>query len=387
MGPKSARQRAVKQFAGLSGTDEDLLYECSFVLDPRSPAPEIQFEDYPGLVQYHVLEKGSARDRLVCYWLDENHFRAHAHRLQHHAGLSQPAHDGTLIRICIKPKEFWQRYSIQGIILAIAALFGALSAIRNYFAEIFVGPEITVAYTDASALDVVEDAQIVVPMSIINQVRFIPVSVRLQKAEAVAKSDLNSVQKLQCDVPALVLAPSQPTTFKLQGIAPKLSGANQGLPETYNLTVVVGAKAGIIPGWIWGWIPFKPLSRQIKVWPAHAVLDRPHIVRVQNNSCQVQGTLYPGKPYQQGMQAEFTAFSPHGDLVHLEAWAGGTSDPQNHTAPGLPLDTFKASFKTAPLDKFQPYKYTLVLQSAHDFGTPQCEQYIADPRKLRITFQ
>ena len=83
----------------------------------------------------------------------------------------------------LRLRSFWDFFSatLRKRVVGRPASFGALSALRDYFAVLLASSEATLAYFDLGCLDCVEGSQITVPVTVLSEVRFAPVRIEFDQ--------------------------------------------------------------------------------------------------------------------------------------------------------------------------------------------------------------
>jgi hypothetical protein len=101
----------------------------------------------------------------------------------------------------LRLRSFWDFFSatLRKRVVGRPASFGALSALRDYFAVLLASSEATLAYFDLGCLDCVEGGQITVPVTVLSEVRFAPVRIEFDQP-IIESSATNQKQALAIDV-------------------------------------------------------------------------------------------------------------------------------------------------------------------------------------------
>src|ERR1700680_1189181 len=96
--------------------------------------PDFSISEYRGLLSCQAAKDTlGSKVKIIVYWRDEDHFRAHGGRLNDKLVLGAPDSAGPVIDVRQQRESFLKRHSLAAEVIGIAALFGALSGIRDYY--------------------------------------------------------------------------------------------------------------------------------------------------------------------------------------------------------------------------------------------------------------
>jgi hypothetical protein len=111
--------------------DENTIPYCSvFKGDVGFSFPtDFSIQDYQGLLFCYV-SKDNRDAKIVADWRSENHYRVSADRFKRDLKWIDTEWAGAVVEVQRRREPFWKR-NVTASILAIAALFGAISAIRD----------------------------------------------------------------------------------------------------------------------------------------------------------------------------------------------------------------------------------------------------------------
>jgi len=336
---------------------------------------DFSISNYPGLAVCHLLP-GSPDRCLVSYWRDEPSYRAYETPFCTALALPPPEESGVVTGIKREKDVWWKPKSLSAVVLAVAATFGGLTALRDYFAVLFAFPDVTLTYGDASHVDAVEGDQVAIPVTALSGVRFTQETVRFD-APALQPNPGN-MKPWTFDaitIPALTAATPQKVT--VMGTAPPHSG-KQGEPDIYHLNLSSTANAGVLTGIFLKGRATAP-DKELWIWSTKPGLSRPKTGRTYGTSCEFLGDLDSPRAYPQGLSIEVVVVARRGEISALNASAqGGISVTEEISADGT---AFAAGVRWPALEKFHTYQYRIFLEGAKPADKSSCEQWI---NKMRV---
>ena len=335
-------------------------------------AKEFSVSRYGGLLLCHVAGgsgAGASTDKVVAYWSDELHFKAGVAMFCADLGLGDPEFTGAAIDVKRSPDRFWKRYKIGTWILAVAAFFGALSALRDYYQVMFAVPEVELSHSDVKRIDVIEGDQIAASVSALSEVRFATTTVKFDSALLQPRSGGAAV-KLRIAPPMLAnLSTGKQEPATAYGPAPQL--ANNGeAPDVYDLTVTGTARAGMFRN------PrhhVQTEKRELWVWPRKAKFGSKKIW-LENRVCSLRETLYNPVARPDGVSALITLTSRSAEVIDMYVAAPGTNVPQPVKKESGGMTTRTSEFKTPALGNFSQYFIKVSLQPLKS-ATPDCDRF------------
>lgn len=286
---------------------------------------------------------------LNIYWKSEERQKAHLAAVQQVLKISDSMVVGPVVQIVL-PRQvaFLRDPSRWGqALLTLAALFGALTAVRDYFADLFIKPDVFV-YPTAATDDIRAGASIDLPLSLRNQAQLGQVHIDLQQAELQPVLGTLPVVRLKLDFTAIPqLGSGQSLDMHARGTAPSLP-LNLHSPQTYRLTFEASAKEG----WFRARQQVVASPRLFQLWPERSFETINHLMGA--NALQTDLAVYAGRDFPTGLQGEFIVQSP------IQPGKGDILITQGGQALGPPLTvsqggvyTSKLEFRTEPLQRFQ----------------------------------
>ncbi len=187
---------------------------------------------YSGLLCCHVT-RSSCESKLLTYWRDREYFDASTDSVQQQLSLNVPETTGYVTDVRRPTENLWKRLKLGTMLLSLAAIFGALSALQDYFGRIFASPEVVLAQADTGKLEVVEGLPFGVTFNVVSEVRSAPSKVALS---ATIQSQTGTVVSNLAVAPSVIanLGAGQSAAIKITGIAPNHSRAS-GAPDVYRI--------------------------------------------------------------------------------------------------------------------------------------------------------
>jgi hypothetical protein len=379
--PEKQRNLLVRLIKILNKNTNAIPYSSVTSADPGLSFPDgFLVSDYKGLLSCHIV-KGEGKDQLVNYWIDEDHYKASGDILRNKLKLSLPSppYSGKVIEVKCPRGSLWKRYPIGTTILTIAAVFGALSAIRDYFGVLFAAPQVELSYSALGKLDVIENTQISVPLTAVSEVRFAPTQISI---DSVALQPTNEGQSVSLGADPQVLpslVPGQSQSIKIEGTAPKVTdpqrSGNYGSPKIYDLSVKATANAGIfrfarhtpvaaLTVWVW------PLT------PKTAIVSMPNRT---SNACEMDGNVYISEPGPSGTTAKvevvLTNRTREPVPTMIVSPPPGVDSPSVLTPSGSNRMQ-KAEFRIPAPGRFQTYPYKVFLEFPKKVTDHDCQEWL-----------
>jgi hypothetical protein len=372
------RRNVVASLAQKLTEDENTIPYCSVFSDgPRfSFPPDFSVSNYRGLLFCHVL-KDNQDIKVIACWKGEGHFRACEARFRGDLGLKS-SWAGTVIDVQKPTDSFWKRQSLTTKILTIAALFGALSVIRDYYFVLFGVPYVGLSYSeDKKAEEVIEGGPISVPLTALSEIRFAPTKVIFDSVWLQPKSH-GAEQKLRFDnVVFANLAPGQSASLKILGVAPEHSKTQQ-TPDIYEIHVAAMAKAGIL----WPRRSVSPPRRELRVWATKLGNSPLRLSRVVGSTvCVLDGTIFPSRTYPRGVAAEIVYPGAPSEIASMYS---SIKDSKFVDVGTGPTRVMKGEFNTPALSQFEEFHYQVYLYLSKPVASRQCQNW---PDGFQVTVE
>lgn len=328
---------------------------------------DFSVSDFKGLLFCHVSKEGTS-EKVIAYWVDEQHYKAHSDIFKRKLSIYGPDLAGATIETRRPHDPFWRRYKVGTWILAMAALLGALSALRDYSAVLFAAPDVVLTQPDSGRLDIVEGTAFAASVSASSEVRITPSKVSF--ASALVKPRIQgSAFGLRIEPDVVRLPAGQTITVRMFGTAPEHS-KGQGAPDVYDLEIKADAITGIFR--------HRPIhtTRELWVWTAK---DRIGMARWQASTsgkqeCKLVGTLYSAAARPQGIPVEIRLSNKLGEVTAVYVWAPSAPIGPPLTVNDEGITTRKFEFQTAPLEGFSQYQLQVMLQMSEPVTSEVCSR-------------
>ena len=334
--------------------DTAIPYTSCFECVPAFDLLKFEAGDYPGLISAEVVRSSTRCHTILC-WRDRSWADTYEQQFRRSFGLGPPLWSGQVARVALPEKPLLQRVSlykaIGAFLVGAAAVFGGLTAIRDYFGDIFGAPSVAMDIASSSSLDYASGAQMQTPVKFWNLAGSGRATIRLEKAELRPESGSGPRAALSFDRVAVPqLAPGQEGSAIAWGAAPTLTGHNP--PAAYTLKVAAAATEG----WVRGPQALNA-RRLVRVWA-----DRAWKVRIDSGkaAARIGIMLYPGKDFGDGVKGQvYLGWCPlTPDVVHVDCCAGQTPTRSGNSA--------RLVFQTGALKQFRemPFVVAVVFERA-----------------------
>jgi hypothetical protein len=331
---------------------------------------------YRGLLLCAVVQGGESATIHACWKnrdsleTDEPAFKAELH-------LEGARSRGPVAQLATLRSPWWKRHSISlgKAVLGLAALFGALSAIRDYFADLFVPPYISAYVQETASVDYPEGSRLVIPIKILNHGRFGRAIVALRGATLRSKVGPANSIPLELDTHDAQLPPGQIVEAHVLGTAPTLQRRDG--PQDYELDVPMSASAGYFAGS--RSVAFQ--KRTFKIWSDLAWRSSFNLVPSNNEVAYVALYIHSGRAFSSGTKGYLLADLPEApDRVELVCC--------NATKINLIYSSgtkyrCKLEFKTGPLPAFQTSVQQVAIAFKRDLTPPEWER-VSKSIQIRI---
>jgi hypothetical protein len=311
-------------------------------------------------------------------WRSEAHWKANGPVVGKLLGLGNPDASGPVVEELVPRDPPWKRHPITvgKALIAVAALFGALSAVRDYFAELFFSPDIAITVADSSPTSYHTGAELSIPLLVRNQALLGRAQVRVLKAELLPVNGSGSpvgLRSTKVEIPQLTVG--QAEELRLSGTAPVFT-APGSKPTDYALHVEVAEKEGLfIPSRHFTYAP-----RTFAFWSDH--VWESGVTSLSPVAGRIEIGLYPGRAYPAGIHGQMivrTAAEPN----DIDLQSGG-KPLHRYTVPQDGSYTTKLEFQTDPLQSFQRCPITINVGCRRSMTQ---QQWALAKSTLRVEFE
>jgi hypothetical protein len=322
--------------------------------------PDFQFPKGFDLFSHHLLLCESVRKEkqtiVFLHWTSEDRAKAHAPIVQKLLGISYAQPIGPVVQVLTPKMPKWTENPVKvgKVLISLAALFGALSAIRDHFSELFSRPNVVVFASNSAIRNYHLGDSLDIPFTVRNEARLGQANVRLKSANLKPLNAAGAPRTLQFDISDVPqLQAGQNVDVHVSGLVPA-NVENEAEPEKF--AVEIGAEAK--EGWL---VPARPVTYRpyiVSVWPDRFWTAR--LVPMGSTAAQVQIELWSGASYPNGIIGELTFAS----AANPEP-AGIVIMPRSilHRAPITVVDAAgsrtKVEIQTETLQPFQKYSYSV----------------------------
>lgn len=368
---KSRRKREAAESLGRILSEENTLpYYSIFPINLGFSFPQpFSISRYPALLFCHTSTDNQNKKLIAC-WRDQNQFKAYEARFKNDLGLGAAEWTGAVIELQKPPGAFWKRHSLAALILAIAALFGALSAIRDYFSVLFGAPYASLSYSESKHMDVVEGGPIAVPITALSEIRFAPMKLTYYSAYIKPKNENNTLALSFDNTVFASLAPGQSASSRIYGTAPEHSKDHPS-PDVYEIHAAATAEAGVLRA------PrnFEPPNRELWVWPAKLETEPFRLRAPGQRTCILEGTVYSSKPYPRGANVEIIYSGAAKEItnVYVDATGARIKDTLFIDVGKGTNRVLKKSFNTPGLGQFSEFHYEIDIYFSKSVESEKCQ--------------
>lgn len=318
-----------------------LTYSCGLTFQfPDS----FKAKRFPGLIFCGII-RNSSSTRVQCCWKSQSFCNVYEPLLRTQLSLAEPTWAGAVAQFETPQSPWWKRHSVSlgKSLLGLAALFGALSAIRDHFADLLAPPYVSAYISDSASVDYSEGSRFTLPVKIENLGRFGRANVTLSGASLRLKRDRSVAVPLQFDTQgAPQLAPGQTVEAHLLGETPTQEPGV--VPQDYEVDLSVRATGGIFLGSQ----PVLFQTRTFKVWPNLAWKTTLHISPRSQQLAYLQVAIYSGRSLPSGARGFVLLHLPE-KPESLGIRGEKVSHPINDPVKG----SYKLEFTTSALQQFQ----------------------------------
>lgn len=275
----------------------------------------------------------------------------------------------SVAQVATTKTPWWKRYSLSlgKVVLGIAALFGALSAIRDYFGDFFAPPTVSAYAQETAPVDYKEGSRIVIPIKILNQGRFGRATVTLNEAKLRSQGDTPGSIPLQLDTHnAPQLQPGQTVEAHVLGTAPVLQQRDG--PQDFELDVPMTASGGYL-------VADRSVAfqkRTFKIWPDlawHVSFDP---VPSNKAVAYVSLSIYSGRAFSAGTTGFLLIDLPEAP-ERVELVCCNATQTKLTYGSGANVRC-KLEFKTGPLPAFQASLQKIAIAFRRDLSSVEWER-------------
>lgn len=313
-------------------------------------------DELDGLLTCHVVRSRRGA-RLVSYWRSQGLAEANWRRFQQQAGITARALAGAVTDVRAARPSFWRRLKFGTWILSLAALFGALSALRDYLGAIIESPAPGLTNVASAPLHVEAGHDFETSVRVLSRHRSARMSVDtatvwLQPDDA---HGLRTPLRVSLNgVPAL--APGQAETITVSGTAPP-ADRTPG-PDIYDVRGTFDVTAGLR-----GPVSVPLPTRRLVVWPSLSSTP-PAALGACTAECVFSGKIHTGRPYPSGLMAELVLLDGQTRLSQVElVGASFSAEPADS---GTELS--KIRWRIGALEAFRTYEYQVYVETRHGQG-------------------
>lgn len=272
------------------GSQSPFLPYFAEYLPPPSWEAEIDMKKHAGLAFYYVVRNGDSQQRVATVWRSREFYLRDGERLR--MALQAPAvlSHGFVARFAMPFKPFWRRMRVHTIVLSVAAFFGALQALGNYFDWIFAAPSLSMKWNE-SRVHLTEGSEFIETMDLVNDLPIAHRNVELTGTLSAADSAASPAVQLGV-LPASVahIGGSTRHEITISGVAPRHG--------KYEMVINVSARGG----WVRDTGNF-PFTQPVTVWPKNPI-GMLRVGSVQDQTALLRGDLIIGPAAPNGLDCE-----------------------------------------------------------------------------------
>ena len=322
--------------------------------------PDFTFPRDFDLARYNLLLCESIREgphtAIFLYWTSEERAKAQEPAVVKALGVATPQLVGSVVEVVTpKPPKWIENPAKWGKwIVSAAALFGAMSVIRDNFTGLFALPHVVLFASNSAAQNYHLGDSLDIPIVVRNEASLGPADVRLKSVGLKPLDRPGAAQPMRFDISEVPqLQAGQNVDVHIAGLAPSTPN-DQAEPEKYAVEIGAEAEEGSV--WRWRAVTYKPYI--VSLWPDRAWDSR--LVRMSPQVAQIQITLRSGRSYPTGIHGQLTCNSPvppESDGIAMMPGAKTIEKPIVAGSPGNSV--VKVEFQTDPLQPFHRYSYAV----------------------------
>jgi len=291
---------------------------------------------------------------VLLYWTSEERMRALEPSVLKILGIGNPGTLGQLVQIRTPSMPKWTENpaKLGKVLIGLAALFGAMSAIRDYFSEWFVAPDVVIFTGNTATHNFHAGDPIDLPLVVRNEAQLGHADVHMKSAQLIPGEGGEAV-KLGFDISELpqLQAGQQNTDVHIRGSAP---GNRTPLRQDFSLTVDGDTKEGFFRRTRKARTP----AFAVEVWPDHGY--HVDVNKRSDSIALIHIDIWPGLASKSGLHWHFE-FTSEVPLETIVPQSGAVLEGSPVRAVSSSKTSGKVSLLTGELEAFHPYAYEVSL--------------------------
>lgn len=360
--------------------------ECRAAYVKRYEAgPEFTFPKDFDPSRYNLLLCESMRTgehtTVFLYWMSEERACAQEPLVKKILGITSTEAIGPIVEVLtprmpkfIESPSRWGKW-----LLSAAALFGAISVIRDHFTELFYPPNVVIFASNPAVSNYRFGDPVDVPMTVRNVAPLGQANVHLRTVRLKPVAGSGNAQSLQSDITDLPqLQPGQNAEVHVSGPSPRENN-NGSEPEQYALELDADAKEGVfLPKRRATYRPFVISFWPDQTWSAEFDEMSPRVA-------QIKITLRSGINNANGLHGQITfksAVAPDPNGFGLPPGTKAIGSPI--IASDLASSIAKIEFQTQPLQSFHSYRYLFSVAFEHELTVAELKSLESS---VRVEFE
>jgi hypothetical protein len=327
-------------------------------------SPDFTFPEEFDLSAHNILLSESIRTgnvtTVLLYWISKARSQAQEPAVAKILGLRNGQVVGEVIQVLAPRMPKWTENPAKwgNWIVGTAALFGALTVIRDNFTELFARPNVVIFAANSTVKNFHVGDTLDIPLVVRNQARLGQVEVSLKDVHLQPSDGSGSSNTLKFDISQVPqLQAGQNTDLHVIGMSPPLRSMK---PQSYSIEVQAEAKEGLLmPARKPDYRPFT-----ITIWPDQSTDIQAK--KISPTVARIEMALTTGVGASSGL---------HGQLIFTSAIPpenGGIALMSGATSTGVPMvvtgsagSVAKIQFQTGPIQPFHRYLYAVQIAFPH----------------------
>jgi hypothetical protein len=327
--------------------------------------PDFAFPQDFNLARYNLLlcesMRREERTAILLYWVSEERANAQEPLVVKILGINVAQPVGSVIEILTPKPPKWIENPVKWgkWIVSAAAIFGAMSVIRDNFTGLFAFPHVVLFASNSASQNYHLGDSLDIPIVVRNEARLGSADVQLKTATLRPLDSSAGSRPLRLDISEVPqLQAGQNVDVHISGLAPA-TGTHQTGPEKYALEIAGQAEAG----WLWRWKAVTYTPYIVSSWPDRVWESR--LIRMSPQAAQIQITLHSGKNYPSGIRGQLTfessvAPAKNGIALMVGSPFSGAKTVEGPFVAGNAAGSIgKIEFQTDPLQPFHRYSYAI----------------------------